>query len=155
MLRPFRLVLTEVAAERLLAPGALARVGDGRKRGHGLVFAGVLEELCARADGRSAMRYDAMQWAVIHAQKEREGKGRERKGRSAHQSQSAMPAHAVAEYTNALWIHLLEVVEDGLGQFRRDVAVHFVTLVPGRFRRVDVEASTASKVIGVVLALDV
>ena len=104
------------------------------------------------------MRYDAMQWAVIRAQKKREGKGREGKGeegRSAHQSQSAMPAHAMAENTNALWIHLLKVVEDGLGQFRRDVAVHFVTLVPGRFRRVDVEASTASKVIGVVLALDV
>ena len=101
------------------------------------------------------MRCDTMQWAVSGAQKKREGKGREEKGRSAHQSQSAMPAHAMAEDTNALRIHLFEVVEDSLWQLRRDVAVHFVTLVPGRFCRVDVEASTASKIIGVVFALDV
>ena len=103
-----------------------------------------------RTDGQ---RCDAIQCngrSLVRGRKER---GREEKGRSAHQSQSAMPAHAMAEDTNALRIHLFEVVEDSLWQFRRDVAVHFVTLVPGRFRRIDVEASAASKIIGVVFAL--
>ena len=46
MLRPLGLVfLAEIAPERLLAPRASARVRNGRKGGHGLVFAGILEEL--------------------------------------------------------------------------------------------------------------
>lgn len=51
MVRPLGLVfLAEVASERFLAPGAIARVGDWREGGHGSVFAGVLEELreCVR-----------------------------------------------------------------------------------------------------------
>ena len=46
--RPLGLVLVllaEIAPERFLAPRALTRVGYGRERGHGLVFARVLEEL--------------------------------------------------------------------------------------------------------------
>lgn len=82
-----------------------------------------------------------------------EGKGREREG-SAHQSQSAVPAHAVTEDANAVRIQLLEVVEDGLGQFRRDVAVHSVACIPRRFRRVDVEAGARPEIVGVVFALD-
>ena len=55
MLRPLGLVfLAEIAPECLLAPRALARVGDGRKRGHGPVFAGVLEEL-RRTDPSAAV----------------------------------------------------------------------------------------------------
>lgn len=80
-------------------------------------------------------------------------KGREREG-SAHQSQSAVPAHAVTEDANAVPIQLLEVVEDGLGQFRRDVAVHSVACIPRRFRRVDVEAGARPEIVGVVFALD-
>lgn len=46
VLRPLGLVsLAKVAPKRLLAPLAIARVGDGRERGHGLVFARVLEKL--------------------------------------------------------------------------------------------------------------
>lgn len=46
MLLPLlQLVLAEVALERLLAPGAVDRVGDGCKGRDGLVFAGVAEEL--------------------------------------------------------------------------------------------------------------
>lgn len=51
VVRPLGLVfLAEVASERFLAPGAIARVGDWREGGHGSVFAGVLEELreCVR-----------------------------------------------------------------------------------------------------------
>lgn len=46
MLGPLGLfVLAKVASEGLLAPLAVARVGDWREGGNGLVFAGVLEEL--------------------------------------------------------------------------------------------------------------
>jgi hypothetical protein len=49
VLRPFRfLVFAEVAGERLLAPGAVDGVRDGRKGRDGFVFAGVTEELSAR-----------------------------------------------------------------------------------------------------------
>ena len=65
-----------------------------------------------------------------------------------------MPAHAVPEKADAVRIHLLEVVEDGLGELRGDVAVHFVSLVPGGFGRVDVEARAAAEIVGVVFALD-
>lgn len=48
MLCPFLLlVLAKVAREGLLAPVAVAGVGDGCEGGHGLVLARVLEELCA------------------------------------------------------------------------------------------------------------
>ena len=95
-------------------------------------------------------RCGAMLWAISRAQKGRKGKRRR-----AHQSQSAMPAHAMAENANAVRIHLFEIVKDSLWQFRSDVAVHFVALVPGRFCRVNVEARAASKIIGVVFALDI
>ena len=46
VVRPLDLVvLAEIASERFLTPGAGARVGDGRKGGDGLVFAGIFEEL--------------------------------------------------------------------------------------------------------------
>ena len=87
---------------------------------------------------------------------ERKRKGREGGGKrkNAHQSQSAVPAHAVPEDTDALRIHLFEVVEDGLGQFRVDVAVHSIPFVPGGFGRVDVESRAAAEIVRVVFALD-
>lgn len=47
MFRPLGVLLiaTEVPSKGLLTPGAIDRVADGRKRRHGLVFAGVAEEL--------------------------------------------------------------------------------------------------------------
>ena len=81
---------------------------------------------------------------------------RKKKGREgcAYESQSTVPAHAVAEDADAVRIDLFEVVEDGLGQFRRDVAVHFVPFVPGSFCHVDVEARAAPEIVGIVFALD-
>ena len=74
--------------------------------------------------------------------------------RQTHQGQGAVAAHAVAEDANAVRVQLLEVLEDGPGEFRGDVAVHFVTLAPGGFGRVDVEARAAAEVVRVVFALD-
>lgn len=39
------LVVAEVPVERLLAPGAVNRVRNGRERGDGFVFAGVAQKL--------------------------------------------------------------------------------------------------------------
>lgn len=71
-----------------------------------------------------------------------------------HQSQSAVPAHAVSEDADPLTVHLLEILEDGLGQLGRDVAVHLVAFVPGGFGRVEVEGCAGAEVEGVVFALD-
>lgn len=65
-----------------------------------------------------------------------------------------MPTHAVAEDTDPLAVHLLEVLEDGLGQLRRDVAVHLVAFVPGGFGGVEVEGGAGAEVEGVVFAFD-
>lgn len=65
-----------------------------------------------------------------------------------------MPAHAVPEDADPPRVHLLEVLEHGPRQLRRDVAVHFVPLAPGGSCRVDVEARAAPEVEGVVFALD-
>lgn len=51
-------------------------------------------------------------------------------------------------------IHLLEVFEHGPGQLRRDVAVHVIPLVPGRFGRVEIEARAGAEIVRVVFALD-
>lgn len=144
MLGPFGfLSLAEIASECLLAPLAIARVGDRRERGHGLVFARILQELF----GGGGNQYDQQnaQYSLSH---------RRRRKCASHQSQSAVPAHTVPEDAHPLRIHLLEVVENGLGQLRGDVAVHFVSLIPGGFRRVDVEARAAAEIKGVVFALD-
>ena len=65
-----------------------------------------------------------------------------------------MAAHAVSEDADALPVHLCEILENGAGKLRRDVAVHSVPFVPGGFGRVDVEAGAAAEVVGVVFALD-
>ena len=41
----FRVFLSKVALERLLAPGAVDWIGYGREGGHGFVFSGIAEEL--------------------------------------------------------------------------------------------------------------
>ena len=99
------------------------------------------------------MRCDAKERSPVYERKVKGGGRRGRKG-SAHESQSAVPAHAVPEDADAVRVHLLEVVEDGAGQFRVDVAVHLVPFVPRGFGRVDVESRAAAEVVGVVFALD-
>ena len=100
------------------------------------------------------MRCDAKERSPVYERRVKEGKkGGEREG-SAHESQSAVPAHAVPEDADAIRVHLLEVVEDGAGQFRVDVAVHLVPFVPRGSGRVDVESRAAAEIVGVVFALD-
>ncbi len=96
----------------------------------------------------------ALRSISLHGSKEERKERKERMRRVTHQSQSAMSAHAVSEDAHPLRIHLFEVVEDGLGELGGDVAVHFVSLAPRRFGRVDVEAGAASEVVGIVFAFD-
>jgi len=60
----------------------------------------------------------------------------------------------VSEDADPFTVHLLEVLEDGLGQLGRDVAVHLVAFVPGSFGGVEVEACAGAEVEGVVFAFD-
>ena len=66
-----------------------------------------------------------------------------------------MSTHTVAGNTNAASIQLGESIEDGLGQFFGDIAVHVIAGVVGGLCGVDVEAGTGAEVVCVVLALDV
>lgn len=60
----------------------------------------------------------------------------------------------MAEDTDPLAVHPLEVLEDGLGQLGRDVAVHLVAFIPGGFGGVEVEAGAGAEVVGVVFTFD-
>ena len=71
-----------------------------------------------------------------------------------HERQGAMAAHAVAGDGDAGVVKLVEGGEERLGQLLGDVGVHFVVLSPWLFGRVDVEAGTGAKVVGLVLAFD-
>ena len=65
-----------------------------------------------------------------------------------------MSTHTMPEDTNPLAIELLEILENGVGQLGRDVAVHFIPLVPRRLGSVEVETRAGAEVICVILALD-
>ena len=65
-----------------------------------------------------------------------------------------MTAHTVSHNANSLAINLIEIVKDGFRQLGRDVAVHFVSLGPGIFDGVNVEAGARAEVVGVVFGLD-
>jgi hypothetical protein len=52
-------------------------------------------------------------------------------------------------------IELGESIEDSLGQFFGDIAVHVVAGVVGGFSGVDVEAGSGAEIVCVVFALDV
>ena len=66
-----------------------------------------------------------------------------------------MSTHAVAGDTHAAGVQLGESIEDSLGQFFGDVAVHVIAGVVRRLSGVDIEAGTGAKVVSIVLALDV
>ena len=66
-----------------------------------------------------------------------------------------MPAHTMPEDTNPRPIDLRERLEDGVGQFGRDVTVHFVAFGPGLLCCVDVEAGAGAEVVGGVFAFNV
>ena len=65
-----------------------------------------------------------------------------------------MPTHTMSKNANPTPIHLLEVLKNSLRQFGRDIAVHFVSFRPRFLGSVDVEASPAAEIEGVVFALD-
>jgi len=127
-------LVVQVPGEGFLAPGAFAGVGDGGVGGDGFVFPGVLEELPFPYN----QPYPLSSRLVG----------------GTHQSQSAVPAHAMSEDADPLTVHLLEVLEDGLGQLGCDVAVHLVAFVPGGFGCVEVETGAGAEVEGVVFAFD-
>lgn len=65
-----------------------------------------------------------------------------------------MTTHTVTRNANTARVDLVKCREDGLGKLFRDVAVHLVALVPWGLGGVDVEACTATEIVGVVLTLD-
>lgn len=72
-----------------------------------------------------------------------------------YQRQSTVPTHAVASNADPAAVQHLEVLKQSLGELLRNVGVHVVALVVGLLGGIDVEAGARSKVVGVVLALDV
>ena len=65
-----------------------------------------------------------------------------------------MSTHTMPEDTDPLAIDLLEILEDGLGELGRDVAVHLIPLVPRRLGSIEIEAGAGAEIVGIVLALD-
>lgn len=66
-----------------------------------------------------------------------------------------MSTHAVASDTDSTGVQLGESSKDSLGQFLGDIAVHVVALVVWGLGSIDVETSTGSKVISIILTLNV
>lgn len=66
-----------------------------------------------------------------------------------------MSTHAVASDTNAVGVQLRESVKDSPRQLLGDVAVHVVAVVIRSLGGIDVESCAGTKVIRVILALDV
>lgn len=65
-----------------------------------------------------------------------------------------MPPHAVPRYADSAAVKLRKRLEERFRQLVRDVAVHLVTLRPGFFSGIDIEACARAEVVGVVFALD-
>jgi hypothetical protein len=116
----FFLVFTKVAREGLLAPVAVAGVGDGCECGDGLVLAGVLQEL----------------EMVVLARVQERGK------RGTYQGQGTVATHAVTSDADSVRVQLLEGREQSLGKILGNVRVHVVTLVVRLLCGIDVEASS-------------
>ena len=135
VLPPLGLVLlTEVALEGLLPPGAVDGVGNGREGGSRLVLARVLQEL------QAPVLVNQLSDCVLSG--------------STYQRQGAVAAHAVAGDADPAAVQNLKVREQRLGQLLRDVGVHVVALVIGRVCRVDVEPGATTKIVSIVFALD-
>lgn len=66
-----------------------------------------------------------------------------------------MTTHTVPSNADSASIQLRESLEDNLWQFLGNIAVHIIALVVRGLGSIDVETSTRSKVISIVLALDV
>ena len=150
MFLPFSLlVLAEVAAEGLLAPGAVDRVRDGREGRDGFVFSGVTEELSSCQPLFTIQLFNPIH-CLFPGGTERNGMGRR-----TYNSKSTMPTHTMTGNTHPPSIQLGKRRKDSLGQFLGDVRVHVVAIVVGRLCGVDVEARAGAEVVCVVFALDV
>ena len=94
MLCPFLLlVFAKVAREGLLAPVAVAGVGDGCERGDGLVLARVLQELRMIGLARVTRRENG----------------------EAYQGQGTVTTHAVTSNADSVRVQLLEGREESFG----------------------------------------
>lgn len=66
-----------------------------------------------------------------------------------------MTTHAMTSNANPASIQLRESLEDNLRQLLSDIAVHIIALVVGGLGSIDIETRARTKVISIVLALDV
>jgi hypothetical protein len=62
--------------------------------------------------------------------------------------------HAVTSNADSAAVKLLEVREQSFWELLGDVGIHVVALIPRLLGRVDVETSTGSEIVRIVLALD-
>ena len=65
-----------------------------------------------------------------------------------------MPTHAVSENADSLAVHLLEVVEDGLRELGRNVAIHLIAFRPRGLCGVEVKACAGTEIVRVILAFN-
>lgn len=65
-----------------------------------------------------------------------------------------MSTHTMPKDTDSLAIDLLEILEDGVGELGRDVAVHLIPLVPRRLGSVEIEAGAGAEIVCIILPLD-
>ena len=66
-----------------------------------------------------------------------------------------MTTHTVPRKTNPTRIQLRKRTKDRLGQLIYNITVHIITVIVGSLGSINVEASTAAKVVCIVLALNV
>lgn len=65
-----------------------------------------------------------------------------------------MATHAVTSNANSAAVQLFKMLKQGLWELLRDIRVHFVVLVPRLLGCVDIETGTGTKVVRIVLTLD-
>lgn len=66
-----------------------------------------------------------------------------------------MTTHTVTSNANPASIQLRESLEDNLGQFLSDIAIHIIALVIRSLGSINVETGARAEIISIILALNV
>lgn len=72
-----------------------------------------------------------------------------------YQGESTVSTHTVTGDADTAGIQLGESIENSLGQFFSDIAVHVIAVVVGRLCGVNVETGSRAEVVCIIFALDV